>query len=162
MKRAFPILRIFCLLVTLAANSNASDTPLDRETLRDVKSLYVIVSVPSNDGLNGSRIHADAVDRLRSAGISVIDLNRSALLLPCLLVSANILKRQDGSWVYEVSVSLNQAVTIVAKHSSYMASTWSVSTLAFASGSDAPGFVRSDVNNLVDKFIRVYLGVNRP
>jgi hypothetical protein len=114
--------------------------------------LYVIVSVPADDGLNGGEIQADVVDRLRSAGINATDLDRSSLLLPCLLVSAR---------VYEVSISLNQAVRIVANNGSYMAPTWSVSTLAFASGSGMPEFVRSDANHLADKFISAYLGVNR-
>ena len=162
MKFALAIPWILCFCTTSVFDLNASDTRLDRETLTGVRSLYVIVSVPAEAGLDGGRIQADAVDRLRSAGINVANVNRSTLLLPCLYVSVNVLKRQDGSWVYEVSVSLNQAVTIVANHSSYMAPTWSVSTLAFATGSAVPGFLRSDVNSLADKFIRAYLGVNHP
>jgi hypothetical protein len=162
MKSTFAIPWIFCSLAVSVFSLSASDARLDRETLRGVKSLYVIVSVPANEGLNGGQIQADVVDRLRFAGINVTDLNRSALLLPCLFVSANVLKRQDGSWVYEVSVSLNQAVTIAANHSFYMAPTWSLSTLAFASGSAVPEVVESDVNNLAKKFIHAYLDVNRP
>lgn len=160
MKLASIALWICSLLSTLVTNVNASDSRLDRETLRGIKRLYVVVSVPPNEGINGGQIQADVVGRVRSAGINVTDLNRAALSLPCLFVSANVLKRQDGSWVYEVSVSLNQAVTIVGNHSSYMAPTWSVSTLAFASGSAVLEFVRSDVNSLADRFIRAYLGVN--
>lgn len=141
---------------------NASDTALDRETLRGVKTLYVIVSAPADSGLDGAQIQRDAVQRLRSAGIRVTDISPSALLLPSLLVSATILRRQDGLWVYEVSVSLNQAVTIVSTNGRYMAPTWSLSTLAVATASAAPRFVGTDIRDLTDKFIHAYLEVDHP
>jgi hypothetical protein len=150
-----------CFCAASVFNLNASDTRLDRETLTGVKSLYVIVAVPVNDGLDGGQIQADMVDRLRSAGINVTGLNRAAPLMPCLFASINVLKRQDGSRVYEASVSLNQAVGIVASNGSYMAPTWPVNTLGLATDSNVPRFIRSDVNDLADKFIRAYWGVNR-
>jgi hypothetical protein len=160
-KRVRLIPWIIGLLAAFASRLDASDTALDRETLRGVKALYVIVSIPADRGLNGQRIQRDVTERLRSADIKVSDLNPSALVLPCLFVSANVLKRQDDSWVYEVSVALHQAVTVAATKMSYMAPTWSVSTLAFASGSAAPEFVGSDINDLTDKFIAAYFAVNR-
>jgi hypothetical protein len=87
-------------------------------------------------------------------------VNRTTLLRPCLFVNANILKRPDGSVVYEGSVSLNQEVTIVSNSRSYMAPTRSASTLAFAAASEVSKFVHSDINSLADRFIRAYLEVN--
>lgn len=41
---------IFCLLVGLASQAGASDSGLDRETLRGVKALYVVVSESPDQG----------------------------------------------------------------------------------------------------------------
>jgi hypothetical protein len=152
---------ILFTLIGLATALSASDTALDRETLRGLKSIYVVVSVPSNEALQGDRIQADVADRLRLAGIAVRDLNLETLSLPCLFVSATLLKRPDGLVAYAISVSLNQAVTVIATNRSYMAPTWSANTLAVASGSDTQRFVRSDVVDLADKFISAYRSVNR-
>jgi hypothetical protein len=154
MRIAFRVL----FISLLAGSLSGSDSRLDRETLKGISQLYVIISVQTKDGLNGSQIEMDLDRRLRAAGIKIVG---SDAHLPCLFVSANVLRHKDGSWIYEVSISLNQAVTIVANNGNYMASTWSTSMLAFASNSDAPGFVRSDIETLTEKFIAAYLSVNR-
>jgi len=147
------------LFISLSANPlGASDSRLDRETLKGINQLYIIVSVQTKDGLNGNQIEADIDRRLRAAGIKVAG---AAPRLPCLFVSVNVLKHKDGSWIYEASASLNQAVTIAANNGIYMASTWSASILAFASSSDGPGLVRADIETLAEKFIGAYLSVNR-
>jgi hypothetical protein len=147
------------LFISLLAGSlSGSDSKLDRETLKGIDPLYIIVSVQTKDGLNGSQIEMDLDRHMRAAGIKVV---RSDPHLPCLFVSANVLRHKDGSWIYEVSVSLNQAVTIAANNGPYMASTWSTSILASASSRDAPGFVRTDIETLTAKFIGAYLSVNR-
>jgi hypothetical protein len=151
---------ILCFLVAPGAHLRGSDSSLDRETFRSVKALYVVVSVPADGSLHGEQIRGDIVELLRSADVKVIDADRSSLALPCLFVSTNILKRQDGSWIYEVSVSVNQEVTIISTKRSYMASTWSVTTLATAASSAAPGFIRSDISNLAEKFVHAYRSVN--
>lgn len=154
MKTAFGV-----LLISLpACFLSASDSRLDRETLRGISQLYIIVSVQTKDGLNGNQIEADIDRRLRAAGIKVAG---AAPRLPCLFVSVNVLKHKDGTWIYEASVSLNQAVTITANNGLYMASTWSSSILAFASSSDGPGLVRTDIETLAEKFIGAYSSVNR-
>ena len=153
MKTAFGV-----LLISLSAcYMSASDSRLDRETMKGINQLYVIVSVQTKDGLNGSQIEADIDRRLRGAGIRVVGTTPR---LPCLFVSVSVLKHKDGSWIYEASVSLNQSVTIAANNSPYMASTWSTSILAFASGSDAPRLVRTDIETLTEQFVGAYISVN--
>jgi hypothetical protein len=161
-KHASSVLLAFAVVGSFGCALRASDTRLDRETLRGLTALYVVVSNPAGAALDGSRIQAKVVERLRSAGIRVVDADPSTILLPSLFVNISILTRKDESWIYEVSLSLNQAVTIAATHASYMAPTWSVTTLATAGGPGAAGFVRTDVNELTEKFIRAYLAVNRP
>lgn len=159
MKSASTLLWISCLLASIT-NVKASDTELDRETLKSVKTVYVLVALPTGTGLAGEQIQTDVTGSLRAAGINVSELNRPALSLPCVFVSVNLLKRQDGSWVYEVSLSLNQAVMIVASGHPYMAPTWSASTLAFVPGSTAPEFVETDIEDLTNKFIHAFLAVH--
>ena len=155
---------IFCAALLLAGQVSwlgASDTALDRETLRSVKTLYVLVSLPGNSGLDGSQIQRDVSQRLRAGGVSLTDVKVSTIALPCLLVSVNLLKRQDGSLVYEVSVSLNQEVTVKSTNASYMAATWSVSTLAVAKGSGMARYVEADIRGLAVKFVNAYESANR-
>jgi hypothetical protein len=154
--------RIFLLIFWLWAGSlPASDSKLDRDTLRGLKAMYVIVAIEAHSGLSGPQIQADVVNRLRAAGIQIAEVNGTGELgRPCLFVTVNILKRHDGSWFYEASVALNQAVTIAASGASYMAGTWSVSALSVAMRSEGPESARMDIDTLTDKFVRAYLAAN--
>lgn len=105
-------MRIISLVLLLALGSFgqavAEYQPANRETLRGIKTLKVIVADliadVIKDGLTIPQIRTDVELRLRKAGVVVVDdLPQSNAYLT---VSVNATKAADGTYAYTLIVSL--------------------------------------------------------
>jgi hypothetical protein len=136
-----------------------SDLPFDRATLVGIKSIRVIIedlTPESPEGLTKSQLQTDVELKLRLAGAKVPD---SPSPHPYLYVRVNSMT-SGVNYVYAITVSLEQPVTVLATNTLYPASTWSVDTIAIAGRSVALEKIRSNVADSVDKFLNAYLSVN--
>ena len=103
------------VLVCLAAPSATADTELQRQTLKNLQGVEVLVGhlgpEAERDGLSRSTILVDVQLRLRQAGITVVSDKDGA---PTLYVRVNALRFRDqpsGLYAYSVALDLRQPVT---------------------------------------------------
>jgi hypothetical protein len=147
----------------ICGNAYAGDTEPERNSLKGLKAIYVLVE-PLNkdiikDGLNSDIIEADVLLRLRLAGIRILSRNEffKELGFPYLYINADALKLQRGGYVYNIDVAVMQAVILERFFVRLQAQTWSREDLGATPRLDT---IRDSVNILVAQFIHAYLSVN--
>jgi len=142
-------------LLLLPVPAWATDSPVDRATLRGVDSVMVTVEEmkpdAERDGLRTTQIQTDVELRLRQSGIKVDSSSR------CLLyVNVDTLKLDTGLYSFNIEVEFNQEVMLLRDPTiTNLAPTWSVTMIGHA-GADKLRNVRSFVIDLVERFIDAY------
>ncbi len=156
-------------LINLDSFVFAIDDKHSRQTLRGIQIISVDVArLPpeiKQDGLTEDDLRADAELKLRMAGISVVsDLDFLTALygeIASLEILANIIKydKYVYGYVFNVEVRLSQGVYLARKPNlRTIVSTWDC---AYVGTSRSLGRIRTLTRQLVDRFIKAYLSVNR-
>jgi hypothetical protein len=154
------------LLLTAVSPSRASDTVQDRETLRGLLGVEVLVEDLDDEtkraGFDVNTIQTDVELKLRLAGVKVLTKEESIKTpgSPYLYVNLNFIPA-NGFSVYQIEVDLKQSVLLDRDNAvrSYGATTWSTSILGMAPR-DTVSTIRRALSDLLDKFLNAYLAVN--
>jgi hypothetical protein len=164
MRLFLPLCTIVGLLVASASTSRAGDTNYDRDTLRGITSIPVLIEQLNPDamshGLSENQLQTDVELRLRKAGLTVPNAVGSG---PYLYVNVWLLKGDgpiDGFFMFFYEVSLSQPAVVRANNAFAVVPTWSSSGMGIATGDRLAPYVRSNIADLVDRFINAYLSVN--
>jgi len=161
----FSWVSLLCFLLG-CGNAYASDSELDRDTLKGIKGVFVLVEIDEEivkNHLTEGMIMTDVELKLRLAGIAIPSkeewLKESGS--PYLYVGLNAAKIGQLGYSYKVHVGLRQQVflrrAVILIFDSPFAETWSVGALGFAKEMQG---IRDGTKNMVDMFINAYLSVN--
>jgi hypothetical protein len=152
---------LFLLLVP-AATEGAGDAALDRATLRDLKSISVVIDRIDpelvKEGFAQEIFRGRIEDRLQNAGLPVTSKSTEFLGLRLLHVRA-----RRGPYALCVSLGLYQPVILVRDAKLRTATqTWEVNTVLMAEPSIVYSASLDSVDELVDRFIAAWRAVNQP
>lgn len=165
--RCFMITMVFVLL-SPTAFGHATDGQSERETLRGVKALSVIVYDLDYEfeeyGLTQEKIQKDLEAKLRTAGIKVLSKEesmkvREAPLLGLMIGALRAFTAKDTEFYYiSTVIKLRQNVYLerMPKNKVPGIATWSNTRF----GINFAHNIRSEVDDAIDKFITAYLSVN--
>ena len=155
-------------LITAGA-APAADSDLQRETLRGLKGVQVLVEGLSPEfrdaDLDATMVQNDVERKLQEAGIKVVTKTESSATpgMPVLSVWADVWHPPTGDYVYYVKVELQQLArlerdpNIVAAAARTWSSRGAIGTSGIAMLNTS---VRDAVTEKVDEFIKAYLSVN--
>ena len=168
MRKHWIFLIIFTLsLLNLSSFVMAYDSKVSRLSLRGLKGIYVFVEnldpQIEKDGLTKNSIKRDVEMMLRKAKIKTLSKGEwfDVTGSPYLYVNANVLKLPDTKeYIYSISIALKQNVYPVREPIEILgAATWSVGgIIGITPNLDK---IRTSVRELVNKFIKTYLSVNK-
>ena len=163
---------IFLMFLAFAGSAGevcASDDQLSRNSLRGLQGFDVAVEYhdpdAERDGLTKGQIQTDVELRLRKAGIKVLTSEESLKLpagSPILYVDVHsvFMKGIIPIYIFSIDVELEQDVSLVRSPDIQVRGvTWSKSMMGTIDKKKL-GTVRENINDLVDKFINVYLAAN--
>jgi len=132
-----------------------------RETLRGLKGIQVLVEPITLAGLTESTLKTDVELKLRKAGIRVLTKDEWLLTqgYPYLYVNVTAIElKSPQEFIYSVNVGLTEDVILSRNRSiETSATTWKKSALGITPDLRA---VREAVGDQVDKFMNDYLAVN--
>ena len=150
-------------LIAQQAVITASDTQIDRATLTGLPSISVVVedlsAVAQKNGLAADAIEADALRRLKQAGVPITPDADAYLYI-------HVTVADPGGATplpFFVEVGLMQEVTLprgVKARTPFQYETWSVNRLGLAAPAALRGAVTERVGEFVDQFIAAYKSVN--
>lgn len=154
------------LLTFVAAPCVASDSSMDRSTLRGLKAVKVVVDSPAHEvereGVSGDGLRITVEQKLRDAGITVdhdavefLGLNISSARPPRrALISKGPVSLVVGIGLYQI-VLLNRD-----KNTKTVTETWGDQRVAPAAPKAIERAVSDAVDDLVSEFITAYRAVN--
>jgi hypothetical protein len=155
------------VLVCLVTSNALADSERERETLKGLQGVGVVVKDPgvyaSSAGLTISMLRSDVERRLRQAGIAVLsEAERDSTAgWPYLQVAVTVgpLPSRLSGHLYSVEVQFHQQVTLVRVPTVKTgAVTWNTSSFGVA---DSPSeTIRRSVRDSVDVFINAHLAAN--
>lgn len=157
---------VLCAL-SLSAILNAADDKTDRETLRGIKSVCVVVEISNSadgrkTGLTSQSLQAVVEGRIRQTDL---ELDKDAK--QCLYLNVRPLQAlgQKGKPVglYAISFSLEFMQTVALTRQPAIksfAATWSTGNLATVSVEDVRADARQIAVDLADRFLEAYRSVN--
>ena len=157
---------VVILIVILASEGRAQTLEQQRETLRGLAGVAVVVE-PLNaeaeqDGLTQGRLQATVEKQLRAAGIPVLSKETWSVTPggPYLYVNVAALKKQYELYAYSIEVCLNQLVTLARdRNIRQFAETWETREVGTV-GSDKLPTVQDSIARHVETFIAAYRTVN--
>ena len=153
--------------MALAANAAASDSSMDRSTLKGINAIKVVVDAPSpeieREGISADGLRVTMEKKLREAGINVdhnavefLGLNISSARAPR---KVSLLSKGTVSIV--VNLGLYQVVLLDRdKTTKTVTETWGDQRVAPASPKAIERAVTDAVDDLVEEFITAYRSVN--
>lgn len=168
-KLPLPLLAVLISLVlgsTMSAHAQSSDD-LRRAPLRGISGVNVLVEdLPANVealGLRRETIRTEVELRLRRNRVSVVSLSIESIEkeTPTLMVTVDVLEHPRlDLYAVHVTVELMQSASLDRdRRRSVWVSTWSDGLKMFRDSRALPD-VRSNVGELVDRFINDYLAAN--
>ncbi len=151
---------LFLLLAPLVTEG-AGDAALDRATLRDLKSISVVIDRIDpelvKEGFAQEIFRGRIEDRLQNAGLPVTSKSTEFLGLRLLHV-----RGRRGPYALCVSLGLYQPVILVRDAKLRTATqTWEVNTVLMAEPSIVYSASLDSVDELVDRFIAAWRAVNQ-
>jgi ABC-type maltose transport system permease subunit len=164
MKKYKPIM-VLVMVFSLAGMSSSafsSDLKPDRESLKNLKGVYVNVQDIHRDleqaGLSKGQIRTEVELKLRLAGIKVLTHKEhyKEKGAPFLHVYLNTISTKQGTFIFSIFFGILEEVSLVRNHIKIDAITWSTSGMGY-------GYIegiRAQIKNGVDEFINAYLSVN--
>jgi hypothetical protein len=147
-----------------AGAARAGDFETDRESLRGLNGVYVVVEdLPDRlqTLLSVDQIQTDAELRLRKVGIKVL-YKKEWLETdghPEFYVNVNIVS-VDRTYSYSVSVEFNQDVLLARNKAKARCSTWSVMGVGQVGETNLRPRLREVIGDMIDRFANAYLTVN--
>lgn len=159
------VLAFAALLAIATASQSQTPSPGERETLRRLPGLQVVIGgitpEAEQDGLHKDAIQADVERQLRLAGIKVLSKSAAAAtsMAPYVYVSVGLLKSTDlDVYGWSLQVTVKQVVTLASEKRA-VATTWSIG-LVGVSSSQLLSQLRSDIKDLVDTLISDWIVAN--
>jgi len=157
--RTRTVVLTFAVLLGIAtASQSQTPSPGERETLRRLPGLLVVVGgitpEAEQDGLHKDAIQEDVERQLQSAGIKVLSRIAAAATstAPYVYVSVGLLKSTElDVYGWSLQVTVKQVVTLASEKRA-VATTWSIG-LVGVSSSRLLSQLRSDIKDLVDTLI---------
>lgn len=148
------------LLVFSPATYGAGDAPLDRETLRGLKALGVIIDTLDpqleQEGLTTDTLQRQLETRLRTGGITV---DKSAVEFLGLHISSARVKK--GPYSLCLTIGLYQPVTLSRdKNIKTATQTWELGTLQIAQPKLLMHSSTAALEELADRFVNAWRSVN--
>ena len=148
------------LLALPVAIGGAGDAPLDRATLRGLKSLNVIIDPIDPElekvGLTRDALQTRLSSRLRDGGIKVEDGANEFVGLRLLQV-----RNRRGPYAVALTIGLYQPVLLVRDQKIRTATqTWEVETILLAEPKQLERASLTSVDELAARFISAYRSVN--
>jgi ABC-type maltose transport system permease subunit len=167
MKKYKPIIFIMVLVMVfslagMSSSAFASDLKPDRESLKNLKGVYVnvqdVMRALEQEGLSKDQIRTDIELKLRAAGIKVLTHkeHHNEKGAPFLHVYLNTISTKQGAFIYSIFFGMLEEVSLVRNNIIIDAITWSMSGMGY-------GYIegiRAQINKRVDEFINAYLSVN--
>jgi hypothetical protein len=156
------------LFVCSIAPATASDSEIDRASLKGLQGVFVLVedlNPPEEQaGLKTADIQADAEQNLRTAGIPLLGKTQNIDTpgMPTLYISVSVASSTATDlWPFSVDVNLEQQATLKRSPDTFVptAVTWHVGSIGAVNKSDIRS-VRDRVNEQVAKFVNAYFKVN--
>jgi len=156
------LLVVVLSLAELGPSAFASDLKPDRESLKNLKGVYVNIQDVQRDllqaGLSKDQIRKDIELKLRVAGIKVLTQKEhfKEKGAPFLHVYLNTISTKQGAFIYSIFFGILEEVSLVRNDIIVDAITWSTSGMGY----DYMEGIRTQIKNRVDEFINAYLSVN--
>ncbi|HEV8716098.1 MAG TPA: hypothetical protein VGX03_25140 [Candidatus Binatia bacterium] len=167
MKKSTVAIIVVGLWLCAAASSSFAEADFQRETLRGLPGVWVVVEkLPAEleqSGLTQGQVQTDAEDRLRKAGITILTQEECWQTpgMPWLYITVALLKAGTTTYAATVGAVLNQEITLTRNPQiKAFGSTWDAGVHLGAIGTESLATVRDSVGSLVDKFIADYQAVN--
>jgi hypothetical protein len=161
-------LLLAALLVCSIAPARASDSEIDRASLKGLQGVYVLVedlNPPEEQaGLKTADIQADAEQELKAAGIPLLSKaqNMEAPGMPTLYISVSVASSTATDlWPFSIDVNLEQQATLKRNPDTFVptAITWHVGSIGAVDKSGI-GSIRDRVNEQIARFVTAYFKVN--
>ena len=156
------------LLLCSSAPATASDSEIDRASLKGLTGVFVLVedlNPPEEQaGLKTADIQADAEEKLKAAGIPLLSKtqNMDTPGMPTLYISVSVASSPaTGLWPFSIDVNLEQQATLKRNPDTFVptAVTWHVGSIGAVDKSNIRS-IRDRVNEQVAKFVNAYFKVN--
>lgn len=161
---------VICFMLVMRPAAYAIDTELTQRTMSGLQGVSVMVEelqpniqkYAQRFNLTREQLQKEIEQRLAKAGIRM--LNGNAWLKtpgrPALYVNINTHEYEKYWYAYNITVNLNQIVTPEANPKlKTLASTWDISMTGVANIGTL-NTIRSNVETLIDSFIRAYQAAN--
>ena len=151
---------VVALLLALASGETAYGQDLQRESLRGIGAVWVVIETLGEDatgiGFSEAGLKASVELQLRRNGVPLTELATA----PFLYVNTLVI-RSNPAIFSTVSVKLNQPVTVDANRQSRTLTTWDNAFLSVRSSADLTrDWIRDRISESVDVFSNDYLTVN--
>jgi hypothetical protein len=151
----------FAVLLLLGSNGTASDSTMDRATLRGLKAVKVAVDPPpaemEREGLDREHLRARIEQKLRDAGIAID--NDAVEFLGLSISSARGGRKNPFSLM--IGLGLYQVVTLNRdKTAKTVAETWGEQKVLSAPPKGLGDAASITVDEMADDFVKAYRSVN--
>lgn len=156
------------LLVCSIAPATASDSEIDRATLKGLQGVFVLIedlNPPEEQaGLKTADIQADAEQQLKAAGIPLLSKTQNIDTpgMPTLYISVSVASSTTTDvWPFSIDVNLEQQATLKRNPDTFVptAITWHVGSIGAIDKSNIRS-VLDRVNEQIAKFVNAYFKVN--
>ena len=156
------------LLLCSVAPATASDSEIDRASLKGLQGVFVLVedlNPPEEQaGLKTADIQADAEQQLKAAGIPLLSKTQNIDTpgMPTLYISVSVASSTTTDvWPFSIDVNLEQQATLKRSPDTFVptAITWHVGSIGAVDKSSIRS-VRDRANEQVAKFVNAYFKVN--
>jgi hypothetical protein len=156
------------LLLWSIAPAMASDSEIDRASLKGLKGVFVLVEdlnpPEEQSGLKAADIQADAEQKLQAAGIPLLSKTQDIDTpgMPTLYISVSVASSTaTDRWPFSIDVNLEQQATLKRSPDTFVptAITWHVGSIGAVEKSDIRS-IRDRVNEQISKFVNAYFKVN--
>ena len=152
------------IAIVACASARASDGAADRESLRGLTGVYVLVEkLPDRlqTLVTDDQIQTDVELRLRKTGIRVLSEEEwlQASGHPTLYVNVNAVS-VEGKYSYSVNADLTQDVMLVRNKATARGNTWSTDGVGQVAEGNLRSRVREVLGDTIDRFANAYLSVN--
>ena len=154
------------LFLLLSSSLLAEDTEMERNTLKGLKRMRVVVKLPDfiSDQFSTAALNIQVELKLRMVGINVLPVEewKNAAGWPCLEMVVDGMKNKDSNgYFFNLELMLVQEVVLSRNNSIILlAPTWSTGKMLRASSDVMLQFLKTKIDELLDEFANAYLSVN--
>lgn len=155
------------VLILAAGVCFASDTSMDRATLRGLKAVKVVVDPLGpeleREGLDANRLRGTIEQKLRDAGVKIDnDVNEFVgLSISFAQAGRKVLSVKKGPFSLTIGLGVYQVAVLTRDMATKtVVETWGVEKTASASARGLDRDVSNAVDDLVDQLVKAYLSVN--